>query len=120
MAKENNYKIINLLDNNDDYYISGPQEFLFLERHAELICTDSYHSCVFAIIFHRPFVVFDRDQNITSMSSRIENLLEIFELKNRKFNKDFLDDVFVADYINADTILEKERKKMYRYISECL
>ena len=120
LAKENNYKIINLLDNNDDYYISGPQEFLFLERHAELICTDSYHSCVFAIIFHRPFVVFDRDQNITSMSSRIENLLEIFELKNRKFNKDFLDDVFVADYINADTILEKERKKMYRYISECL
>lgn len=120
LAKENNYKIINLLDNNDDYYISGPQEFLFLERHAELICTDSYHSCVFAIIFHRPFVVFDRDQNITSMSSRIENLLEIFELKNRKFNKDFLDDVFVADYINADIILEKERKKMYRYISECL
>lgn len=120
LAKKHNYKIINILDRNDEYYVSGPGEFLFLERNAELICTDSYHSCVFAIIFHRPFIVFDREQNITSMSSRIDNLLDIFELNKRRFSGNFLDDVFVTDYEKADSILVEERKKMYSYISECL
>ena len=80
-----------------------------------------YHKIgLFAIIFHRPFIVFDREQNITSMSSRIDNLLDIFELNKRRFSGNFLDDVFVTDYEKADSILVEERKKMYSYISECL
>ena len=47
IAKEKKCKIINLLDKNDLYYSSGPSEFLWLEKNAELICTDSFHSSVF-------------------------------------------------------------------------
>ena len=87
IAKEKNCKVINLLDKNDPYYVSGPSEFLWLEKHADLICTDSYHSSVFAILYNRPFVVFDRDQvGADNMGSRIDTLLSKFELKNRKFN----------------------------------
>lgn len=34
---------------------AAPQEFLYLVNHAGMILTDSFHGCVFSIIFNRPF-----------------------------------------------------------------
>ena len=43
VAKENDCKIINILDKKDPFYETGPSEFLYLEKNAFLICTDSFH-----------------------------------------------------------------------------
>ncbi len=40
-----------------------------------MICTDSYHGSIFSIIYNKPFVVFDREDNIVNMNSRLETLL---------------------------------------------
>ena len=76
IAKDNGYKIINMMDKEGEFYQTGPSEFLYLEKNASLICTDSFHSCVFAILYNRPFVVFDREDRFSKD-----------ELKNRNFIK---------------------------------
>ena len=86
IAKENNCEIINILDKNSPFYCTGPSEFLYLEKHSFLVCTDSFHSSVFAILYNRPFIVFGREDNTVSMNSRIETLINKFNLKNRERN----------------------------------
>ena len=119
IADENNYEIINILDPNCKYYCSGPSEFLWLEKNAELICTDSFHSSVFAIIYDRPFVVFSRGDN--SMSSRIETLISKFKLKNREYNGDSITKENIKhNYSEAYIVLEEEKKKAENFLRKAL
>ncbi len=122
VAKDNDCEIINILDKDDPYYISDPSEFLYLEKNAFFVCTDSFHSCVFAFMFDVSFVVFDREQKgIENMNSRIDTLINKFKLKNRKYNgnnitKENLD----HDYSEAYKILEKEREKSKDFLEKAL
>ena len=122
IAKENNCEIINILDKNSPFYECNPSEFLYLEKNAFLICTDSFHSCVFAILYNRPFVVFDREQNdIPKMNSRIDTLISKFKLKNRKYNgKKITLENLKHDYNETYIILEKERKKFDEFLTNAL
>lgn len=120
VAVENNCEIINLMDINSPFYSCGPSEFLYLEKHAFLICTDSFHSCVFAILYNRPFIVFDRDDNLVSMNSRIETLINKFKLKHRKFSGKIITDNLKCDYTEALKILDKERKKAEKFLGKAL
>ena len=121
-ADENNCKIINLLDRNSKYYTCGPSEFLYLEKHAFLICTDSFHSSVFGLIYNRPFIIFDREQKgMNNMGSRIDTLISKFKLKNRRFNgKNITEDNINHDYKEAYKILEIERKKSENFLKRAL
>lgn len=49
-------------------------------RDAKLVITDSFHACVFSILFHKPFVVLG---NKNRGYSRFESLLKRFGLENR-------------------------------------
>lgn len=121
IARENNCHIINILDKKDPFYVSGPSEFLYLEKNAFLICTDSFHSSVFAILYNRPFIVFDREDNVEKMNSRIDTLLKKFQLENRKYNgKNITKGNLEHDYNQAYIILDKERKKSEDFIKKTL
>ena len=121
IAKENNCEIINILDKNSPFYECGPSEFLYLEKNAFLICTDSFHSSVFAIIYNRPFIIFDREQkNLTSMNSRLDTLINKFKLKNRRFEGKITDKNLKHDYTEAYKILEEERKKSEIFLKKAL
>ena len=121
IAKENNCKIINILDKNDPFYVCGPSEFLYLEKNAFLVCTDSFHSSVFAFIFDTPFLVFDRNQkNMKNMNSRIENLISKFELKNRFYEGKISQENINHDYTEAYKILSREKKKTEEFIHRAL
>lgn len=120
-AKKNKLEIINILDKNDKYYNCGPSEFLFLEKNAELICTDSFHSSVFSIIFHRHFLVFERDDKEVNMSSRITTLLEKFNLTQNKYTKGEINlDLFSIDFDFIEKRLEKERGKTNKFFADSL
>ena len=120
IAKENNCEVINILNKNSPFYQTGPSEFLYLEKNAFLICTDSFHSCVFAILYDRPFIVFDREDNIVSMNSRIETLINKFNLKNRKFEGKITESNLNHDYTEAYKILEREREKANNFLKKAL
>lgn len=120
IAEENNCKIINLLDKNDDFYSCGPSEFLYLEKNAFLICTDSFHSTVFAILFNRPFIVFDREDSEVKMSSRLETLLSKFELKNQWFDKNIRNEQIKPEYNNVLKTLQEERNKAKKFFKNAI
>lgn len=120
LAKKNGYKVINILDKKDPFYNSGPSEFVYLEEHAELICTDSFHSCVFAILMDTPFVVFDREDKLENMSSRIDTLLKKFKLNDRKYMGNISSKNINHDYKEAYEILEKEREKADKFLKKAL
>ena len=120
IAKENDCDIINILDKNDIFYSSGPSEFLYLEKNAFLVCTDSFHSCIFAILFNTPFIVFNREDKVKSMNSRIETLLSKFQLEDRKNNGIITEDFLKHDYAEAYKILEEEREKSNKFLDNAL
>jgi hypothetical protein len=111
LAKERNCEIINILDEDNPFFNTGPSEFVYLEKHAELICTDSFHSSVFAILYKRPFIIYDRIDNDEKMNSRLDTLLKKFCLKKRNLN---------CDYEEAFKILKKEREKSLTFLKENL
>lgn len=120
LAKQKGYKIINILDINDPFYCSGPSEFLYLEKNAELICTDSFHSAVFGILYKTPFIVFERNDSNASMNSRLETLLNKFKFEDRYY-KGVLDEKYLTcDYSHCKKILEEERKKTDEFLKKVL
>ena len=59
----------------------GPSEFLYLVLNAEAVYTDSYHACIFAILFGKPLTVYLRRDGNADMSSRMEELFRQFGLE---------------------------------------
>ena len=119
IAQENDCEVINILDKKSPFYNTGPSEFLYLEKNAFLICTDSFHSSVFAILYNRPFIIFDRERkNVTNMNSRFDTLLSKFKIKNRKFNGKITKENLNHDYTEAYKILETERQKSMNFLQE--
>ncbi len=120
VAKENNCKIINLLDKKSKFYTTGPSEFLYLEKNAFLICTDSFHACIFAILYEKPFFIFDREGEACDMMSRIDTLLETFNLQDRKYSGKIDKNMLECNYFENYKILEEERKKANEFIEKAL
>lgn len=119
-AAKNDCEIIDVLDEKS-FYKTGPSEFLYLIKNAFLVITDSFHSCVFSIIFNRPFLIFDRDQErMRNMYSRIETLLQKFELDDRKF-KGVIDNSHIkVNYSHVDKILFNEQQKVKEFLINAL
>ncbi len=118
-AKEKSYKTIYFSDKRDSSY--GIEEFLYLIHHAQLICTDSFHACVFSLIFERPFVAFKRTGEANYMYTRLRNLIDTFKLKNREFNgKEITKENLEVDYTEAKKILKKEQKKSLDFLKKAL
>ncbi len=63
----------------DRFPISVPQWLRYI-KEAECVVTDSFHGCVFAIIFNKPFVCLG---NKGRGSARFDTLLQTFGLKSR-------------------------------------
>lgn len=114
-AKKNNCEIVNLLDSFSNNYSYGPSEFLGLIKNAYAVFTDSFHASLFSIIYKKPFLVFGRVEKGKSMSSRIDTLLEKFDLQDRKYINNF-DKLFNCNYENVERILKIEKEKSIDYI----
>ena len=110
-AINNDCTIINILDKKDSFNNCGPKEFIYLINHSYLICTDSFHSCVFSFIFNKPFIVFKRKGCSNEMYSRIENLIKTFDLKDREFSGSITKSLIEHNYSNGYKKLEEEKKK---------
>ena len=120
IAKENNCEIVNILDKRSPFYQTGPSEFLYLEKNAFLICTDSFHSSVFAILYHKPFIVFDREDTNVKMNSRLDTLLKKFSLEKQWYKDKIAEEQLKIDYKEAYKILEKEREKVDLFIKKVI
>ena len=118
-ANERNLKVILFSDKRDSDY--GVEEFLYLIHHSELVCTDSFHACVFSFIFERPFVAFKRTGVSNYMYTRLQNLINTFRLSNREYNgHEITEGNLLADYTEAKKILRKEQSKSLMFLKSAL
>ena len=72
------------------------------------------------MLYNRPFIVFDREDNLASMNSRIETLINKFNLKNRNFTGKITIENLQHDYTEEYKILEKERQKADEFLRQAL
>lgn len=119
-AKANDCEIVDVLDKNS-FYATGPSEFLYLIKNAYLVITDSFHSCVFSILFNTPFLIYEREQIKTNnMYSRIDTLLNTFKLNDRKFKGKIEKTQLEVDYSHIENILSKEQYKVTEFLNKAL
>ena len=85
---------------------------------AKFIVTDSFHACVFSILFKKPFVVMaNRERGL----SRIESLLGYFGLANRFVNNaSEIADLPEIDYKAVYEKLEAMRTKSMDFLKNAL
>lgn len=120
LANENQMTVINLGDiTQKETYETGPSEFLDYINNASAFFTDSFHGVVFSIIFQTPFIVFERQSSGPSMYSRIETILDNFDMRDREANG-FDKDVFSMDFSGTHEVLEREYNKSINYLKEAL
>lgn len=84
----------------------GPDGFVNLIRNAKYVITDSFHGTVFSILYHKKFVTLNRyEEGSQSRNSRIDNILTILGLENRRSSCPDLD--LLSEIINYDLVDEK-------------
>lgn len=104
---------------------AGPSEFIFLIKNATLLCTDSFHATVFALINNTPFITFcrERPKKEINMNSRMMNLLEKLDLESRMIMPgEHFDDnkIFNINFEKANKILVECRKDSFTYLTNAL
>lgn len=125
------YKIV-ALQHLDDYIPSdegfadeapyvGPREFLNYIRNAEYVFTDSFHCSVFSILYKKNFFTFSRfaEGAKQSTNTRIDNLLHIAGLEDRRMTADKTADSvvkFKGSFEGVDGRLDALRKSSMEYL----
>nr|WP_296987057.1 polysaccharide pyruvyl transferase family protein [Prevotella sp.] len=96
------------------------EQWLFSIKEADFVIADSFHACVFSIIFKKNFMVV---RNQLRGITRIESLLKMFNLENRIVNKDtpisnILDNPI--DYASVEVILDAWKQKSFGFLKNAL
>lgn len=91
-----------------------PNDFVSLVKHAEYVLTDSFHACVFSLLYHKEFFVFER-VGVQKMSSRIRSLTEMFSCRER-FCAD--EEKRTLDYLLNCAPLDAERDTSFEEIKQ--
>ncbi|MBQ8837137.1 MAG: polysaccharide pyruvyl transferase family protein [Clostridia bacterium] len=111
--------IKNMNDVGDSSFTSGPEEFISYIKNAKIVFTDSFHCAAFAIIYNKPFVVFNRLNWDPSQMTRLHNLFDVLKTGDRLYREGDID-WFDIDYTVCNDILKKERERIGLYLDRCL
>ena len=98
---------------------SSPGEFLSLVKDAELVLSSSFHGVAFSILFSKPFLAFAFNKR----SSRIIDLLELLELKDRIMNETSPIERILnssIDYGKTKERLEVRKEKSIEFLKNAL
>lgn len=113
------------IDREKSLFDIGPIEFVNLISNAEFVITDSFHGTVFSIIFEKTFFTFNRfsGKGHQSTNSRIESLLDILGISDRRFHghekvEDVLELKINYTYVNEK--LESFRNFSKQYLLKSL
>lgn len=120
IAKENNLEIKQLANVFDEeLWLADPAEFVNLFSQAEMIFTDSFHACVFSIVFEKYFEIFERNTKLKSMNSRIETLMSNLHTGNRwhQGNSKLLE---MPDYKTINEYLIQKKEESFEFLESAL
>ena len=106
----------------DERVVPPLEEWLSAFADADFVVTDSFHGCVLAILFHKPFIAMGNGQR---GMARMRSLLEMFGLDQRLVHGiDPEDDgeFFLSqpDWIAVDAVLAEHRAAARRFLADAL
>ena len=95
--------------------------------YADYIFTDSFHGCVFSILFNKPFVLYvNRNRGV----ARFESLLKLFKIENRNqsysngmercHKRQTIDSAPIIDWKPINAKLEEMRSKSMCFLENAL
>lgn len=122
-ASEHRYHILNVMGDFfiQDGVVLSPSEFVHAIAQAELVVSDSYHAAVFSVIMQTPLVSVPRNDG-DRMGSRIDTLLEAFQLEDCRWRSNLrIDDITSsADFSCAREILEMKRQQSLLWLKSAI
>ena len=95
-----------------------PSEYIWLIRNSEMVITDSFHAVIFSLLFEKNFKIVKRDTIEEDISTRIVNLIELFNIANPYYDEREVIQGADVDYEYVKNILERERKNFNSFIDE--
>ncbi len=102
----------------------GPREFLWLIHHAAAVFTDSYHGTIFSLLYHKPFITFERFEisDKICQNSRIYQLDDHFSLSKRIIRATEDTEIVIDDfdYESFESRLCELRKSSMEYLRNAL
>ena len=108
---------------NNKYVNLSVEEWLDAYRHADFVIVDSFHGCVFSILFKKQFIVYaNRSRGI----ARFESLLGLFDLESRmissleEFRTRKADLFTTIDYNSVHAKLDELRKDSLSFLLRAL
>lgn len=88
---------------------------------AKFVVTDSFHACVFSILFHKPFIIVGNESRGNARFVSLLSLLHLSEhLVHSLQDVNNIDVTKRIDFDRIDYILEKEREKAINYLKTYL
>lgn len=132
-------KTINITDGNDHLFSNYSEiyrqnkipvekgaticDLIKMIRYSQFVVTDSFHATCLCILFNKKFITV---QNSWA-TSRIKNILELFEMENRWVLATVPDDFNIdnswfdpVDYVKSSRILSKERKSSLDWLKNAI
>lgn len=103
---------------------TGPWDFLNLIKNARIVCSSSFHSIIFSVLFNVPFCAINalKDERmgyiLESMKLQQNNIFSD-SVRDEKLRQE-LHDLLKVDYSAAHRYIETEKKKSISYLRESL
>lgn len=119
LADSNGLEIVNVMNSSLPI---GPSEFVWLISRSSLVCTDSFHASVFALLHHKPLAIFERVSNNADMSSRFDTLCSKFSLAGIRSSEGNFgpDRIFGTDWGAFESALAAEREYSRAWLTEAI
>jgi len=97
---------------------ASPIEFLELIKNSEYVITGSFHAMCFSIIFNKQF--YYTIPPITNRGSRLIDLANLLNIKDREFKLKNINDNNFIDYTTVNEVLKSEREKSIKILYDTL
>lgn len=107
--QEAGYKIVDIQLRTNSV-LPSIEEWLSYIQFAEFVITDSFHGCVFSLIFNKNFFVHSND---SGGNGRLRSLLTLLDISNNS-------NLIQPDYNKFDTILAELRSHSYEFFNNAL
>ncbi len=121
LKKRHGWQIISISEGihyaDKNYYLKGPEVFLSLIKHANIVLSTSFHALAFSLIFNKNFYIFNRKEKI---NTRMRDLLLLLDLTNRLIIDRIVILNLEMDYIPINTKLENLIDKSKTFLLKSL
>lgn len=100
----------------------GPEEFVSLFYHAEMVLTQSFHGTVLSIVFRKSFYVFDRSEagQVSGLLLRLEDMLEQYGLSNRIVKNETDFNITNIDYSAIENAIQQHKDCSIAFLKNSL